>query len=87
MLRYAGRSLNPLSERGNMKSRNIVDYGVWMRKRERDLRALSGQPKRDSTLPIFSMAFQPIVHVPTRQVFAYESLVRSADGKGAASFG
>lgn len=68
-----------------MKSRNIVDYGVWMRKRERDLRALSGQPKRDSTLPVFSMAFQPIVHVPTRQVFAYESLVRSADGKGAAS--
>lgn len=32
----------------------------------------------------FSMAFQPIVDTRTRQVFAYEALVRGLDGSGAA---
>ena len=31
-----------------------------------------------------TMAFQPIVHVDTEQVFAYEALVRGQDGQGAA---
>ncbi|MGX5658714.1 EAL domain-containing protein [Castellaniella ginsengisoli] len=36
-------------------------------------------------LPIdFSMAFQPIVDVRSREVFAYEALVRGLDGTGAA---
>ena len=33
----------------------------------------------------FSMAFQPIVEARTRQVFAYEALVRGLDGSGAPS--
>ena len=33
----------------------------------------------------FSMAFQPIVDMRTRQVFAYEALVRGVSGEGAAS--
>lgn len=33
----------------------------------------------------FSMAFQPVVNVQTRQVFAYEALVRGVDEAGAAS--
>ena len=33
----------------------------------------------------FTMAFQPIVDMRTRQVFAYEALVRGAEGQGAAS--
>lgn len=32
----------------------------------------------------FSMAFQPIVNVRTREVFAYEALVRGPQGQGAA---
>lgn len=31
------------------------------------------------------MAFQPIVHIRERTVFAYEALVRGTDGSGAAS--
>ena len=33
----------------------------------------------------FTMAFQPIVDLRTRQVFAYEALIRGVDGAGAAS--
>lgn len=36
------------------------------------------------TLPELSMAFQPIVNVHTRQVYAYEALVRGTQGQGAA---
>ncbi len=36
------------------------------------------------TLPPFSMAFQPIVDVGRREVFAYEALVRGPNGEGAA---
>lgn len=32
----------------------------------------------------FSMAFQPIIDVRSREVFAYEALVRGLDGSGAA---
>ncbi|WP_309572474.1 EAL domain-containing protein [Deinococcus sp.] len=35
------------------------------------------------TLPELTMAFQPIVNVQTRKVFAYEALVRGAQGQGA----
>jgi len=33
----------------------------------------------------FTMAFQPIVDIRDRSVFAYEALVRGRDGSGAAS--
>lgn len=33
----------------------------------------------------FSMAFQPIVHAPSGEVFAYEALVRGPAGEGAAT--
>lgn len=32
----------------------------------------------------FSMAFQPILDIETKQVFAYEALIRGTDGSGAA---
>jgi EAL domain-containing protein (putative c-di-GMP-specific phosphodiesterase class I) len=36
-----------------------------------------------STLPAFTMAFQPIVDADQRAVFAYEALVRGLEGEGA----
>ncbi|MFN3581305.1 MAG: EAL domain-containing protein, partial [Pseudomonas sp.] len=33
----------------------------------------------------FTMAFQPIVDIRDRSVFAYEALIRGTDGAGAAS--
>lgn len=36
-----------------------------------------------STLPVFTMAFQPIVDADQRTVFAYEALVRGVEGEGA----
>jgi EAL domain-containing protein (putative c-di-GMP-specific phosphodiesterase class I) len=44
-----------------------------------------GQCRGDDLLDVdIRMAFQPIVDVSTRSVFAYEALVRGADGAGAA---
>lgn len=37
-----------------------------------------------AALPELAMAFQPIVNVRTREVYAYEALVRGSDGQGAA---
>ncbi|GAB3474886.1 EAL domain-containing protein [Azotobacter salinestris] len=42
------------------------------------------QTAPDST-PALSMAFQPIVDLPKRRIFAHEALVRGADGSGAGS--
>jgi EAL domain-containing protein (putative c-di-GMP-specific phosphodiesterase class I) len=44
-----------------------------------------GLTKKSVDLPPFTMAFQPIVNVLTRQVFAYEALVRGPQGESAAS--
>ncbi|BCK87523.1 blue light- and temperature-regulated antirepressor BluF [Sideroxyarcus emersonii] len=39
----------------------------------------------DSTEFSFVMAFQPVVDIPLRRVYAYEALVRGAEGQSAAS--
>lgn len=63
-----------------------VEYGIWARNVERGLRAKADTSSRGrGGLPKFSMAFQPIVNVATREIFAYESLVRSLDGASAAT--
>ena len=41
-------------------------------------------PDRPPLTIDFSMAFQPIIDVRSREVFAYEALVRGLDGSGAA---
>lgn len=47
--------------------------------------ACSGCRDGDDLDIAFSMAFQPIVHVQARSVYAYEALVRGPAGEGAAS--
>jgi EAL domain-containing protein (putative c-di-GMP-specific phosphodiesterase class I) len=43
-----------------------------------------GACRADVALPIFTMAFQPIVDIETHDVYAYEALVRPPNGGGAA---
>ena len=55
---------------------------------ESTLPALASGPTRscDGCVPQpfpFSMAFQPIVNVPARRLYAYEALVRGPDGESA----
>lgn len=66
-----------------MKALHEMEYSVWTREMERGARALLKPIERNSDLPAFSMAFQPIVDANASTVFAYESLVRSPEGKGA----
>ncbi|MFC6748145.1 hypothetical protein [Deinococcus aquaticus] len=35
-------------------------------------------------IPAIAMAFQPIVHLPSREIYAYEALVRGPQGQPAA---
>ncbi|ABC23731.1 EAL domain-containing protein [Rhodospirillum rubrum] len=44
--------------------------------------ACGGECKRSLGFE-FTMAFQPVVDLPTRRIYAYEALVRGVDGEGA----
>lgn len=60
-----------------------VEYSLWARYAERDLRERAKPQRLSGKIPDFSMAFQPIVNLATREIFAYESLVRSMNGEEA----
>lgn len=53
------------------------------RAQDRKLRVAAHAARVNRMTPRFSMAFQPIVNVATATTYAFEALVRSADGEGA----
>lgn len=60
-----------------------LEYSFWARHAERDRQNLFRAKSDVSEVPAFSMAFQPILHLEEKRIFAYESLVRSPLGEAA----
>jgi EAL domain-containing protein (putative c-di-GMP-specific phosphodiesterase class I) len=62
-----------------------VEYQTWVREKERKLQTVLPPISIADDIPLFSMAFQPIVNVVNGSTYAYEALVRSLTGESAYS--